>query len=126
MTGNIEPAGIPATVELAAGSTAGFILRGLGTAGYIWEASVEGPRGIVEVRLHHGGTDVPAATPGHAGTTTAADAPGGGRRLGAARPETLSVTGLAAGRVVVHLTQRRPWERGLAPRERHRIDVVVR
>lgn len=118
--------GVPSSVELAAGSTADVVLRGLGTAGYIWEASVEGPQGIVGVRVHRGGTGAAGNSPGNAGATTTADAHDGGRRIGAAVPETLSVTGLAAGRVVVHLDQRRPWERGVAPRDRHRIEVVVR
>jgi hypothetical protein len=134
MAGADGPTGVPATLELVAGGTADVVLRGLGTAGYRWEALMEGPQGVVEVRLRRGGAgaagNAQGRAPGNAGATAAgnagATAPGGGRRIGAAVPETLSVTGLAAGRVVVHLVQRRPWERGTPPRERHRIDVVVR
>ncbi len=45
--------------------------------------------------------------------------------MGAGLPEVVQVTALACGTAVVHMTQRRPWERDGPPRAQHHTHVVV-
>lgn len=91
------------------GERADVELPGLGPAGYLWSAEVEGAEGVVRVSVHRAGDPAPAGPP----------------LVGAGLPETARVTGLAPGRVVLHLAQRRPWEAGRPPRAAHALEVVV-
>lgn len=110
MNGEATPVAgeIPSFVSLDLGQTVLLALPSLAGAGYLWQAAVEGDTGIVEIEIHRGG-EPPAAR----------------RRVGAALPETVRLTGVAAGRGVLRLTQRRPWERDVPPRARHAVEIVV-
>lgn len=100
---------VPGRVVLVPGESVAVRLAGLGPAGYLWHAEVEGPAEIVDLAWERG------------------PAPSAGARVmvGAGRPELLHITAAAPGRVTLHLAQRRPWESDVPPRTAYDIDVVV-
>ena len=72
-------------------------LRSLATAGYRWQASVEGPDpDAIAVELSRG--ELPPGAP-----------------PGLSVPESAVITALKPGHAVVHLEQRRPWEGSKPP-----------
>jgi hypothetical protein len=99
-------------VELKVGELHGLELRGLGGAGYSWEASVEGQEGVVEVRRASSGP-LP-------GRTAAGGPPPDNRSL----PEAFEVVAVGAGRVRVRFALRRAWEQE-SPLEETELDVIV-
>jgi Chagasin family peptidase inhibitor I42 len=88
-------------------------LRGLGTAGFGWEAGVEGPEGVVEVRRASSGALPALASPG-------GQAPDSG-----SLPEAFHVEAVGRGRVLVRFTLARAWEQGVPPAEELDLDVTV-
>ncbi|QGF23472.1 hypothetical protein [Raineyella fluvialis] len=45
---------VPDDLDLAVGEERAIVLRGLGTAGYLWRERVSGPAGVVEVSWSRG------------------------------------------------------------------------
>lgn len=98
----------PSTVRLVVGERRSFELPGLGTAGFIWQETVDGPPGIVEVAWQRGfppGTPLPA--------------------VGVSAPEIVTLRALAPGDVTVRLVQRRPWEQDAKPNDERAVLVHV-
>jgi hypothetical protein len=89
-------------------------LRGRGTAGYSWQTEVSGPEGVLEVRRVSSGPGAPAPA-----------AEGGPPPASGSPPVVLELVGLAAGRVRVRLSLRRPFEDGVPPLEEDTLDVTV-
>jgi predicted secreted protein len=83
-------------VHLTVGSTYLVVLRGLGTAGYRWFATVDEPD-VVEIQSH------------------SADAGSGAELPGRSRKEEFIVAALRAGTAVVRFDQRRSFEPNKAP-----------
>ena len=102
-------ADVPQQLTLAVGDEASVRLPGLGTAGYVWEDEVTNGSDVIRVEWSRG--------------WPAGAAP---RTAGPSAPETMTITGLQPGRAAVRLFQHRRWESGTAPREEHRIDIIVR
>ena len=98
-------------LELRVGEVHEAELRGLGTAGYSWDVSVEGPEGVVEVRRAPSGA-LPAP-------------PGDGPPESGSLPETFHVEAVGQGHVHVHFVLRRTWEQDVAPLEQTDLDVTV-
>ena len=88
-------------------------LRGLGSAGYSWEPSVEGPEGVVEIRR------APSAPPADR------PPPGGTAPASGSLAEAFQVEALAPGRVAVRFALRRSWEPEEPPLEVEDLDVIV-
>ncbi|MEA4943527.1 MAG: protease inhibitor I42 family protein [Propionicimonas sp.] len=96
-----------ASFTLRVGEKRELALPGLGTAGFLWSASLDGDAAAVELAWERGfGTD---------------DSP---RPVGASAPERLRITAAAPGRARIHLAQQRPWEQG-RPLAAHTVDVEV-
>jgi hypothetical protein len=100
-------------LELKVGELHELELKGLGSAGYSWEPSVEGPEGIVEIRRAPSGP--PADRP----------PPGGPPPASGSLSEAFQVEALAPGRVGVRFALRRSWEPDEAPLEVEDLDVIV-
>jgi hypothetical protein len=102
---------IPARLQLKVGEHWTARLPGLGSAGYQWSCELEGSAGVVAVAL------TPIPTP---------RLPAGGEPPDNFSLDTsVEVRALNLGAVVLHLIQRRPWERDRPPLNRHVIEVTV-
>ena len=101
---------LPAELVIPAGEERRLRLPGLGTAGYVWQAEVEGAAGAVEVAV-----------------APVADAPGRGvgDPVGGSLDEQVTVRGRRPGRVVLRLLQRRPWEQAAPPLREATLQVTV-
>ncbi len=88
-------------------------LRGLGSAGYSWEASLEGPEGVVEIRRAPS-RPLPDRPP-----------PGGPPPDSTSLPEAFLVEAVAPGRARVRFSLRRSWEPDEPPLEEMDLDVIV-
>jgi predicted secreted protein len=94
-------------IALGIGEERTVPLSSLAMAGYRWSGSVEGPDPqAVELELRRGEVS-PAA------------------KTGASAPEEAVLRGLRAGRAVVRLEQRRPWERDQPPAGTVELQVEV-
>jgi len=100
-------------LELRVGELHELELRGLGSAGYSWEPSVEGPAGVVEVRRAPAGP--PAERP----------PPGGPPPESGSLPEAFQVVGVGPGQARVRFVLRRTWEPDEPPLEETDLDVLV-
>ena len=100
-------------LELKVGELHELDLRGLGSAGYSWEASLERPEGVVEIRRAPSGP-LPERPP-----------PGGPPPDSGSLPEAFLVEAVAAGRVRVQFALRRSWEPDEPPLEETDLDVIV-
>jgi predicted secreted protein len=98
---------LPDELSLAAGNEETLLLPSLAGAGYVWEAAVD-DEDVVEASTRFEG---------------ARDEHVGRREFG--ENELLTVRGLAEGRTVVRLVQRRTWEEGVAPIAAHALTVNV-
>jgi predicted secreted protein len=98
----------PDHLDLAVGQDWTVVLPGLGTAGYIWQEQVSGPRDVIEVSWSRGFAP---------GTEPAA--------VGVSAPETLTIRASGPGDVTLHLVQVRPWERDVVPISERRMTVRV-
>lgn len=98
---------LPEEISLGAGSEQTLPLPSLAGAGYVWEAAVD-DEGLVEASTTFEG---------------AGDEDVGRREFG--KNELLTLRGVAEGRTVVRLVQRRAWEEGVAPIAAHALTVNV-
>jgi len=101
-------------LELRVGEQHRLELRGLGSAGYSWEPSVEGPEGVVEIRRAPSGP-LPGQPPA-----------GGPPPDNASLPEAFEIVAVRAGNARVRFALRRAWEEEPAPLEEIDLDVEVR
>ena len=99
-------------LELTVGEVHELELRGLGSAGYSWEAEVEGPAGVVEIRRAPSG---PLPRPPAGGT--APDT--------MSLPELFHIDAVGVGRVTARFALRRSWEPDEPPLEVTALDVIV-
>jgi len=89
-------------------------LEGLGSAGYDWSATVQGPRDVIRWSLE----------PAYEASDAAA--PPGGLPPDNISPEMmLIITALRPGRVRLILIHRRPWEAGKPPRREISLDLQI-
>jgi predicted secreted protein len=101
---------IPTRIDLKVGETYVLRLKGLGSAGYTWDYSIDGNDKVVTVSRET------ASNP-----TTA--------RAGGPPPDTYSLDHLfkiqahEPGRVLIHFFQHRTWEKGKPPLEEHVLEV---
>ena len=103
---------LPAELVIPAGEERRLRLPGLGTAGYVWQAWVEGAPGAVEVAVAPVADEDPS--------NRAAGGP-----VGRSFDEQVTVRGRHPGRVVVRLLQRRPWEQAAPPLREATLQVIV-
>jgi predicted secreted protein len=96
----------PGTLRLAPGETAELTFPGLAPAGYLWSSAVDGAEGVVSLEWER-------------------RAPLDPEGVGAGGSESLRVTARSPGRVVLHLAQRRPWERDQPARTAYECAVEV-
>ena len=101
---------VPTTIELKVGEVYTLRLSSLGTAGYVWNCVIEGNANLIEVTS--GGADVPRQTTEQV-------------VYGASADEQLSISAQEPGRVVLHLTQQRPWETDQPPLKHHIVAVNI-
>ena len=98
-------------LTLSVGDRHELELRGLGSAGYSWDTSVDGPEGVVEVRR---------LPPGRSPNAE----PGGPPPDNISLPERLEITAVGAGRVRLRLALRREWETE-QPLEQDELEITV-
>jgi predicted secreted protein len=99
---------LPSQIDLTVGDVHTIELPGLGTAGYMWRETVNGPSGIVELSWSRGFT--PGTEP---------------RAVGVSAPEVATITALSPGEVTLQLDQVRPWEKDTAALNQHVIAIRV-
>jgi predicted secreted protein len=94
-------------IVLRVGEEHRIALRGLATAGYRWSGAIDGPDpGAVALELHRGELET-AVKPG------------------VSTPEEAVVRGVHAGKAIVHLAHRRPWETDAPPAQLIELRVEV-
>jgi predicted secreted protein len=99
-------------LELRVGERHELQLRGLGSAGYSWQASLSGPEGVLEVQRASSGP-------------VASREPGGRPPDNESLPEAFQLVAVGEGRVRVRFALRRSWEDETPPIEESKLDVVV-
>lgn len=97
---------VPTQVALQPGGSVELALPSLAPAGYLWEAVADGPSDIVALDWQR------RPAPPDQG-------------IGAGGTEVLTVTAQRPGRLVVRLTQRRPWEQGRPALTTYQVEVAV-
>jgi len=100
------------SVLLIVGERQELRFRGLGSAGYSWDVTVDGPEGVVGVTRRPSGP-LPAAEPG------------GPPPDNVSLPELFELEGLAPGHVRITFTLGRRWETDVPPLEREELEVTV-
>lgn len=98
---------LPDEISLAVGNEETLLLPSLAGAGYVWEAAVDDEDVVEAATRFEGARDEHVAR----------------REFG--ENELLTLRGLAEGRTVVRLVQRRTWEEGVAPISAHALTVNV-
>lgn len=101
---------VPTAIALKVGEVQSLNLPGLGTAGYVWNATVEGDTNAIAVTV---GRTEPPLQPD---TSIAA---------GSSRYEVVTIRGQEPGQARLYLVQRRPWEMNQPPLKDYRIEVTV-
>jgi predicted secreted protein len=99
---------IPASLDMSVGEQRDVVLPGLGTAGYVWDAEIDG-EGVVDVHWTRG--DPPGSPP---------------RPPGQSAPEVATIRAVAAGDGELRLYQHRRWEPATQAIARHDVHVHVR
>ena len=98
------------SIELRPGQMHSRQLRGLGTAGYQWVATMDGPSSVARWSVSSIDTEEPdAAVP----------------RPGAPVDHLLTIEGVTPGRVLLRLQHKRPWEMNSGPVDEFVLDIVV-
>lgn len=95
-------------ISLRVGKSYIVRLKGLTTAGYVWEYQVDGPEGVVRI------------------TNELTLSPGEAPPVGASADELFSVEAFAPGTVTIRFKQRRPWEKESPPAEVYVLKVHVK
>ena len=100
------------TVELFVGDCHTIRLRGLGSAGFAWSATVDDPK---VARVTSIGTAAPESSP---------DSPAPG--FSSSRDELFEILALHAGQTVIRCAQTRPWQKHAPPHASSEILFIVR
>lgn len=101
----------PSEVTLRVGEELQYSLPGAGSVGYLWMSRVEGPEGVISFRFG------PSAPPRLV-------EPGAIPEAGSVG-QTLTLRGMAPGRVKLHIELRRPRDEARPPRLYHAFEVLV-
>lgn len=104
---------IPAVVQLSVGEHWQQRLPGRGTAGYQWFYELKGARDVVEISI------TPLAPPMRPAT-------GGEPPDAGSYEECLDIHALRPGTTILHLSQKRSWEKGKAPIRHYQIKITIR
>jgi len=84
-------------INLQVGETYKFKLGGLGSAGYVWEYTIEGSPGIVTASIESFNISPNLLPGGPPPDNYSAD-------------KTLIINALKSGETLIHMSLRRPWE----------------
>jgi len=112
MSMSASPPEQPQRIALQVGDVHPIRLRGRGTAGFVWDCSVEGAEGIVSI-THNTVGDRPQAP------------------LGGPPPRSYSlddqflIKADSPGKVRLHFVQHRPWETETPPASELDVEVTV-
>lgn len=104
---------IPAVIQLFVGENWHGQLPGLGTAGYQWFHRFEGAGDVIAISI------MPLAP----STCQATD---GQPPAGGSHSECLDIHALSPGITILHLSQKRSWEKNTAPIHQYQIKITVR
>jgi predicted secreted protein len=102
----------PKRVTVKVGEVHSIRLRGRGSAGFVWDLSIEGPPGVVSV-THTTVGNRPSA------------APGGPPPSSYSLDDQFQLKGESPGSVRLHFVQHRPWETEKPPASEFDIEVTV-
>jgi len=104
---------VPPRINLRVGESRQLRLPGLGSAGYGWRYSIEGPGQAVSITMGREGGPVP-------------NEPGGPPPSTGSSMSVITIAGRQPGSTQVLLELRRQWEgTDKPPKEQHRIEVTV-
>lgn len=98
---------LPDRLDLQVNEEVSIALPGVGVSGYVWRLQQAGDTGVAESAVQRG----------------KAEASGGS--VGRAAPELLVVRAATPGRLTLHLSLQRPWERDATPLQSHTVEVSV-
>ena len=101
---------VPTAIELKVGEAHTLRLQGLGTAGYVWNCTVEGNANVIEVTV---------------GRDSQSQQPDDSVLFGSSLDEIYTVLGRETGQTTIHLAQRRLWETDQPPLKNYRIEITV-
>jgi predicted secreted protein len=99
-------------LDLRVGQQHTLILRGRGSAGYVWSWVIEGDQEIVKISRSAADTEPKPVADGLPSVSYNVD-------------ETISILAQAAGRVTLTFSLRRPWEPDTPPIEEIIFDINV-
>lgn len=97
---------LPDRLDLQVNEEVSIALPGVGVSGYVWRLQQAGVSSAAEAAVQR------------------ANATSGGS-IGRAAPEMLVVRAAAPGKLTLHLSLQRPWERDATPLQNHTIEVSV-
>jgi predicted secreted protein len=100
---------LPTTIALKVGEGQTLRLPSLGTAGYVWNYTIEGDADTIAVtlsRVEASQSEEPSIA-------------------GASSDEIVTIMGQAPGRASLYLVQQRPWETNQPPLKSYHIEVTV-
>lgn len=103
---------VPSRINLGVGQKFVLRLKGLGSAGYTWDYTIEGNDRVVSISREMAGR--PPAPPA-----------GGPPPATYSLDELFTVQAHEPGRVLIHFLQRRPWEKDRPPQQEHVLEVLV-
>jgi predicted secreted protein len=98
---------LPSHIDLRVKEETSIVLPGTGVSGYVWQLQNDGDATTAEAAVRREQPSSPL-TP-----------------IGRATPEILAIRALAPGNLTLTLSQRRPWERDVAPIQSHTITVTI-
>lgn len=101
---------VPTTILLKVGEVQTIRLQSLGTAGYVWNCTVEGNTTAIAVTLERAGQPPQSEAPVVVGSSS---------------DEVITLVGQEPGQATLHLVQQRPWETSQPPLKQYRIEVTV-
>ena len=103
---------VPTQIELKPSETYTLMLPGLGTAGYLWTYAIEGKSNLVDISKTTADSTQPTDEFGMP-------------IVGSSVDEVFTVQALEPGRVTIHFTQSRPWEKNKPPLKQHNLEDFI-
>ena len=95
-------------IKLKTGETTTINLKGLATAGYQWNYTIDGNKNLVTISKDYALTDNVNRKP-----------------VGASADEVFTITAVKPGTVNVYFFQSRSWEKNANPKNKKRIHIII-
>ncbi len=102
------PAGSPEEISLHVGESTEVKLKGLGTAGYKWNYSIQNNEDSISVSKDLAATENTAQ-----------------KNIGASADEVFTIKAVSKGSVNIYFFQNRSWEKNENPANEKRVKIII-